>query len=593
MNPTIFFTNKFGGGDMLVIFYFWKPLLHTFMKSILAFTCWLGLCWSSVSMAQTQRPLKLQAHKMKQADSLYRLGIATHDSIKLAEAYYVYGRAYYLANDFLTSVRYFQQAIRIREKRGDSYELGLLYVRLADNALAQNQRPETKKHFHHALSIFTRIGSMRGKLRAYSGLHVSHESVTPTIINDSSYYYLKKAESLAYQLKDSLEIAAINIRLGDRLMRLNNRECISNFQKAVAIHKLHHVDIDRVSAMNFLFSAYLRFHQFPLAFKTLTEAKQFYEECKLNELRVEAGLEGNFADYYKAVGNYKKGLEYREKWHELVENRHQADRDGAVTRLNIEYETEKKEAQIKSQQQELVLLKENEAVQQRFLIAFAALLLLMVVASVVFFRLSRKNKRISQRNAELVKEQNHRVKNNLQVLSSLLSLQSNRLTDQAAKTAVEESQLRVETMAILQRRLYDGDQLAEVPLADFVQELVEMVLQTFGMDHVETTYGIPPIELTADHAVRLGLIITELTTNACKYAFVDNPQPIFKINVTKTGRVVSMQVIDNGLGLPEHLAQQSAQSFGMKLIQMQSAQLYGTHHFESNNGTWFYLTFKV
>lgn len=577
---------------MLVIFYFWKPLFHTSMKSILAFIGWLGL-WSSVALAQTIRPLKLQAHKMKQADSLYRIGVATHDSIKLAEAYYVYGRAYYLANDILTSVQYFHKAIRIREKRGDSYELGLLYVRLADNALAQNQRPETKKHLHHALSIFTRIHSMRGKLRAYSGLHVSHESVTPTIINDSSYYYLKKAESLAYQLKDSLEIAAINIRLGERLMRLNNRQCINYFQKAVAIHQLHHVDIDHVNAMIYLARSYFHFHQYPLAFRTLTQAKQFYNERNLNEVGVEANFEGDFAIYYKAVGNYKKALEKTEKWHQFIENRYQADRDGAVTRLNIEYETEKRAAQIKSQQHELILRKENEAVQQRFLIASAALLLLAMGASMVFFRLSRKNKRISQRNAELVKEQNHRVKNNLQVLSSLLSLQSNRLTDLVAKTAVEESQLRVETMAILQRRLYDGDQLAEVPLADFVEELVEMVLQTFGMDYVETTYTIPPIELTADHAVRLGLIITELTTNACKYAFVDNPQPIFNINVTKAGRVVSMQVNDNGPGLSAHLAQQSSQSFGMKLIQMQSAQLYGTHHFASNKGTWFYLTFKV
>lgn len=577
---------------MLTIFYFWKPLFHTSMKSILAFIGWLGL-WSSVALAQTIRPLKLQAHKIKQADSLYHIGVVTHDSIKLAEAYYVYGRVYYLVNDFLTSVQYFHKAIRIREKRGDSYELGMLYVRLADNALAQNQRPETKKHFHHALSIFNRIGSMRGKLRVYSGLHVAHESVILSVINDSSYYYLKKAESLAYQLKDSLEIAAINIRLGERLMRLNNRQCINYFQKAVAIHQLHHVDIDHVNALIFLYRAYINFHEYPLAFKTLTQAKQFYKERNLNEVGVEANFEGDFAIYYKAVGNYKMALEKTEKWHQFIENRYQADRDGAVTRLNIEFETEKKEAQIKSQQQELVLRKENETIQQQFLIASAALLLLTMGASVVFFRLSRKNKRISQRNAELVKEQNHRVKNNLQVLSSLLSLQSNRLTDQAAKTAVEESQLRVETMAILQRRLYDGDQLTEVPLADFVEELVEMVLQTFGMDYVETTYTIPTIQLSADHAVRLGLIITELTTNACKYAFVNNPQPIFNINVTKTGRVVSMQVNDNGPGIPIYISQQKLQSFGMKLIEMQSAQLYGTHRFECNNGTWFYLTLKI
>ncbi len=150
-------------------------------------------------------------------------------------------------------------------------------------------------------------------------------------------------------------------------------------------------------------------------------------------------FENTYLQYYKAIGNWKQAYEHVEKLHKLEKNQFLADREGAVSRLGIEYETEKKEALLKSQQKELALSNENQTIQRRFLVALSFLLIGAAVAIVVVYRLYRKNQQISQQNATLVREQNHRVKNNLQVVSSLLTLQSNRLTDEIAKRAVEDT----------------------------------------------------------------------------------------------------------------------------------------------------------
>ncbi|MFD2936407.1 sensor histidine kinase [Spirosoma flavum] len=217
--------------------------------------------------------------------------------------------------------------------------------------------------------------------------------------------------------------------------------------------------------------------------------------------------------------------------------------------------------------------------------------------SIVFFRLYRKNQCIGATNAELVKEQNHRVKNNLQIVSSLLSLQANRLTDESAKNAVAEGQLRVEAMAILHRQLYDGDQLAMINPAEFIPELVDMVLQTFGYTHVRLVYDIDAFVLPADSALPVSLILNELTTNACKYAFPDHPDPVFHVSCRQKKNQIDLLVADNGPGMlpqfPIDARSTSSTSFGMRLIQMQVDQLRGMYTFAKQTGTVFTLTFTV
>ena len=147
-------------------------------------------------------------------------------------------------------------------------------------------------------------------------------------------------------------------------------------------------------------------------------------------------------------------------------------------------------------------------------------------------------------------------------------------------------------MSLLQSKLYDGDNLIAVNVADFVRELVSMVLKAFEQEQVEVNYQIGQGEiLPADSMMRVGLIMNELVTNACKYAFPDNPNPALQVVAFLTHKTFHLCVRDNGPGFAS--SDMLYRSFGLRLIQMQVEQLFGTHQFERNRGFQFDMTFPL
>ena len=571
-----------------------------------------SLCWilllilvAERSVAQHPKFLKLQPHKVQWANAVIKNALKTKDTIQLAEGWYLYGKIYEASGDYLKAKRYFLHSLRIQEKRGDSEELARLYYRFAKIENDTQHYNEALRYVQLSLGVAKRIGSDKALLRSYGEMVRIHAADwTVNRINtvhhrpnyDSVLYYLRKMEYLVIRSKDSLELAAVNKSLGEELLRRGDPEAINYFQKALNIFTQQKKRINQIGSMLDLAKANMAFGQIKQGYQLFRQAQLIQVSLPSNDYMGKINFEKIYVQYYHAIGDWKLELEHTKKLHELEKIQLNADREGAVSRLAVEYETEKKEAQLKSQQKELALSNENQTIQRRFLVALSFLLIGAAVAIVVVYRLYRKNQQISQQNATLVREQNHRVKNNLQVVSSLLTLQSNRLTDEIAKSAVEDTQLRIEVMTILQRKLYDGDQLASVNLLEFVAELVELVLQTFDYEHVKIIYDISPaLKVSMDHALRIGLIVNELATNACKYAFVDHPAPIFSVACGVEQDIFEMKVTDNGKGFkPPNLANSTKKiSFGMRLIQIQVEQLYGTYHFDTQDGTVFQMQFKV
>ncbi|TAE31315.1 MAG: sensor histidine kinase [Cytophagales bacterium] len=555
--------------------------------------------------AQPDKPLTLRPPDLQKPDSVYRVALAQHDSLLLAEAYYLYGKRYASAGQHLTAKRWLLRSLRIQETFGDTYELGRLYMRFADLEADGWHQAAALRYNRQALAVFKKINSVRGLATACSRLAHLHLGDHPAgnytenvvIHPDSAAYYINIGRRWSSTLNDPLFEADWNELTGARLLIRQQPEAIQHLQKALAIHRQHSAEPVQIRSEIRVGMGYLSLGKPQQARVILDGLRRQYDWSRGQEYDIRILMETLSMAYYEAVDDWKRAFLHGQNLRQLERNGLIADRDGAITRLSVEYETEKKDVQLQAKNRELALQKENLRTEQRFTRAMIALLIGAVAGIVVFARLYRQKNRLSQRNAELVREQNHRVKNNLQVVSSLLNLYAHRLTDPVSRMAVEESQLRVETMALLQRQLYDQDRLTTINLAAFIPELIEGVLQTYGLDDLQPTYYLDECELSVDDALPVGLIINELTTNACKYAFARNANPLLWVTVGRQGTRVDVVVADNGPGLPERLLHQGKElangsdSFGLQLIKMQVEQLEGSYEWTVENGTRFHMNF--
>lgn len=195
----------------------------------------------------------------------------------------------------------------------------------------------------------------------------------------------------------------------------------------------------------------------------------------------------------------------------------------------------------------------------------------------------------------MMKEIHHRVKNNLQVISSLLRLQQERSSDETTQRALQESQNRVLSIAFLHQNLYQHDDLKGVFMKDFIPEMCSHIQDVYVSDtsHIKVDFLIDNILLHIDKAVPLGLIINELLTNSFKYAFQHQPEGLISIQFEEKGDgKYCFRYRDNGPGLPDGTDWKRSKSLGLKLIHQLSRQLGGMIEYQYDDGTVFYLEFS-
>jgi PAS domain S-box-containing protein len=178
----------------------------------------------------------------------------------------------------------------------------------------------------------------------------------------------------------------------------------------------------------------------------------------------------------------------------------------------------------------------------------------------------------------LLKEIHHRVKNNLQVISSLLSLQAETIQDPETRRVLKESQNRVRSMAIIHQRLYQSGNLAEVNFGGYIKELCAQLFRSYGAasHRIALTMDTEEIGLGVDKAIPCGIILNELVTNALKYAFPDGKGGTVTVGLHGRDAQIELVVRDDGVGLPTESEGVRTDSLGMKLVHMLVEQISGT-----------------
>lgn len=194
----------------------------------------------------------------------------------------------------------------------------------------------------------------------------------------------------------------------------------------------------------------------------------------------------------------------------------------------------------------------------------------------------------------LLQEIHHRVKNNLQVISSLLSLQASTETDKRTIEALEKSQRRVKVMAHMHETLHQSDDLTSINGRDYLNTIVEDMETSSGNDARRISFRLDTddIVLDAEYAIPCGQITSELLSNSLKHAFPNGQPGNIKVSLRrKGGGKIELTVADDGKGLPEGIDLQQTKTLGMRLVYALTTQLSGAVHFDGSDGTRVKITF--
>jgi two-component sensor histidine kinase len=196
----------------------------------------------------------------------------------------------------------------------------------------------------------------------------------------------------------------------------------------------------------------------------------------------------------------------------------------------------------------------------------------------------------------LLQEIHHRVKNNLQVISSLINMQVRQLVDPSSRDALEECQTRVQAIALIHEKLYQSKDYSRVPFSEYAKSLASNIFTTTGISPtaVSLQLAMDDVSLGVDKAIPCGLILNELITNALKHAFPPSARGTVRVELHADGdRRVTFAVGDDGVGMPQDFDLKDSSSLGLSLVYTLVEQLEGEIEILRDSGTKFCVTFPM
>lgn len=203
--------------------------------------------------------------------------------------------------------------------------------------------------------------------------------------------------------------------------------------------------------------------------------------------------------------------------------------------------------------------------------------------------LSQSRERVRAHEQLLLKEVHHRVKNNLQVICSLLRLQSGYLPEGPARVMFRKSEERVKCIALVHDKLCRSENVSQVSFNEYVADLVRQLVRTYGIEVAQVSVDLDTIQLSVDQAVPLGLILNELISNALQHGrSVDGTFSVC-VRVRRTQHGLMVTILDHGAGLPERIDPLEAKSLGLRVVQTLCKQLNAQLSTDRNGGTTFTL----
>ncbi|WP_166792289.1 tetratricopeptide repeat-containing sensor histidine kinase [Pedobacter alluvionis] len=547
--------------------------------------------------------LKMGLGNMEAAKTNFKYSLALYRECnykKTQRVYSLLGMAYLQMGAYKESLENSLQAVKLLESNNDTSVSAAEiynYVAITYNQLQDIKR--SNEYFQRAYRISARFNETELNTMILT-------NIIQTFINlnkdKEAILYLKKLEKDIDKMDEPSRILLIS-----RALRVYTE--VSDFKSAKkyndeAIKKLKEQQsgnntnlILYPSIIRYLIKSaqYSKARNYVANYKKISEKNK--DKKRLQEIHMTLfQLDSIESKFLSAIQEYKLQQTYKDSLFSQEKNKQ-------IAELQIKFETEKKDKDLVLKEQQNKLLRKQGELQKTKLskanllknIGFGSMALFLLIIALLFagYRLKHKTNRIlesqkgeiNQKNVALqklvvekewlLKEIHHRVKNNLQMVMSLLKVQSHHLKDPAVISALKESQNRIHSMSLIHKKLYQSENVMSVNMSVYIQELVEYFQSTFDMDRrIQFSLDLEAIDLDTSQAVPLGLILNEAITNSIKHAFAGKESGLISVSFKCSGQDhIRMSIMDNGVGISDDFEDLGFKSLGMKLIQGFSTDL--------------------
>lgn len=468
-------------------------------------------------------------------------------------------------NNLTYALQYYEQALSVALKIKDDANGSSTYNNIGNIYLKQKQYDKAESCYRNALTLKKKLGKPLILASGYGNLGRLYQHKKQY---DSALIYLQQASTLYKNVKDKNGEASSYLEIAETLvLQGKTSEALTYYEQALQISQQIGSKLSAQQAYLYL-------------------SKQ-----------------------YQNKKQFEKSLHYLFHYVSLKDSLTTQELSTQLNELSEKYQTKQKQFMIDSlyQANKIQEIEKNNAKWYRNI--FLGLLLglgLAVTFLLYLYRLKQQHNKVlaeknviieeSMRRQELLlKEIHHRVKNNLQIISSLLNLQANYAMDKSLEDVIKDSQDRIYAMSIIHEKLYQSNNLETIDLQEYVEKLMVYFNQTYNLSErqIELQLNVTPLFLDVDALIPCGLILNELITNSIKYAFEPNQQGIISIWSELKNNQYSLTIADNGKGLPKTFSLHQSKSLGMRLVQGFTQQMKGTLEYHSHEGTTFVLSFAV
>lgn len=486
------------------------------------------------------------------------------DKFGIAETFNNIGIIYINQGDLDRALQYYQKSLKIKENLDDKKSLATTLNNVG--AIYRN-----KQNINLALFYYNQSLELRQEINDKAGIAISLSNIgtiykAENKLDTALHFYLESLK-IREEINDKPGLIKIHSNISDLEFESRNIES-AKMHGLLSLHLAQELGL----------------------IEGIKNAARFLSEI------------------YKYEKKWEQAFNMQELYHQMKDSIRNTSTELNALKQQSQYDLER------AAKENELLVKENDIQQLKtlrnritaifFIVAFIFTLIIILYIyrgyrkKVVINELLEVQKNEAQRKNEeknmMLKEIHHRVKNSLQVVSSLIRLQANEVDDERIGKMFEETQNRVLSIARLHEQMYNSENLKEINIKTHFTPLIKDLIKDYNMGvKINLNIDLPDVEMSSKTLIPLGLIINEMISNSLKYAFVGKTEGVITIEIKPIGAVMFEMIIgDNGVGMPKDFDFENSTSLGTQLIHIFTEQLNGTIKRLEHEGTFFKIEFE-